>query len=899
MLQKEILCLENKVIHSEISSSSDFEELWKLSLSDQYSISERNSCIVEFAKAFWILCVFYQGDIDSFSEIEQIKTFINYINAFISSLDREFYNDKELVFISFLHGLLHRDELLNAISSSSFMDFYNKLYDVIERVKWIFSLESEDGKKVFPIRNLIEDVANTFKLDQEHYLQLVFSLEIFNSADLGEGDRDAVREKMLSLANEYHILLIELLCNGGRVLFDGNASANSALNGTIIVETEEKILIRNTRKSYFIIEESLLENYIGENGYEGKDEQNPMAYYYMYNKCANEKLVDLKFLLSKCPNRSRLEAINYILTSGYSNVFLGECFWICQDTQEFRRVINPFGYKDEEVVTEKGRLAEGTSKFEKFINTMTNELDEFGTCSIAKRGNIDVLTLDFVLLFYKELVCEGNSYLEQAIKIAEVDRDYYQNILFKLYFEEAFSTGYIFEAIQKYRIFVKKYFPFEEVTQRTKFSQYNKLVLPFRPFILCEGELEKFCDKLVEYEYFPKTTVKMLKIEKSGRTKTKYLIDDVEIPFEHMVNMFSTQIEEGEAKEGFCLYNHEDKMVYLVNTRSNNIEGVLRGLNDALTKGILLCECENSYPKLENIIKIICNIGFSDFMNTFHRNVFECVECATENIAIYKLLWHMQFWGLEGRRYELFSDLILNRYYTEFVMNPHKYIKEFFDDLMVDNNAGKLIIAKESDGEGATLKELFDRYNNGGRGPLRKAFDGSQITANYKKTDMGHFYHEKEIDSIVFITDNVLSGKSTNDMLDFYLCNAKKAGDPRTYLWNESVIVPDIIKSNPTIKIEVKTILCTNRGKAKIKSKFKDYAIEVFPILNLPDTEFNWTSDVEDIVVELYETDKNPDRRDVIQCIFRPCNMPAENILPDSVKDVSLLLGLFERKGEF
>lgn len=347
----------------------------------------------------------------------------------------------------------------------------------------------------------------------------------------------------------------------------------------------------------------------------------------------------------------------------------------------------------------------------------------------------------------------------------------------------------------------------------------------------------------------------------------------------------------------WSIYDSVDNTVYILN-KDSNVESQLRKIKEISEAGILVKNWDKTHTRFDEVHCISRNIGFSDYEKNFHRKIFECKEEATYNISLYKLLWHIQFWELEDRRYSMFCELVLEYYYTEFVKNSKLYIKQFFDDLMQDSNAGKLIIAKESDGEGSTLKQLFDTYNDGGRGALRKAFDGAQIEANYEEKDGKHYYLGKEIKDVVFITDNILSGKSTVDMLKFYISNYKEPHDARTYLWNESVIIPELLKDNPLLNIEIKSILCTDRGRKKILTQFKKNNIHISSVLHLPDNEYNWTKLVEDIVIELYEINPNPYRREDIQCVFRPCNMPSEHILPESVKDVSKLVGIFQRKAE-
>lgn len=897
MITDEINELKNKYIClSHKSSEEDFKKLWEISITDKYTIPERNNNILALAEIFWILCINFQGNPQEFKDVKQLKNFINYITGSISSVKQEFYKNKEFVFIDFLHFLLHREDTYLQCSSENFMEFYSKIYDVIEKMKWLFSLEEvEEEKKIFPIRSLLMDVANTFRLDQEHYLQLVFSLEIFKCADLEKCDKDKIKHKMLKLAKDYNIKLIELLCDDGKVLYERNASLNSALNSTIIVRTKNKVLIRNTSKNYFMVDNSLLSCYHGIDGYEGKNKQNPIAFYYEYDIKDDESLEDLKYIFCNCPNKTRCEVMKYILKEENYNVFLGKCFWVNQDSKEFSRALNPFGIKDDEVVISESRTTSGNNKFEKFINVIMNQYDEFGVLTIAKRGEIDVLSLDFLVLFYKELVKEGNDYIEKMIEMSNHDNDYYQNILFKIYFEEAFKNGKILDALNKYTLFINKYFDFENVNQKTKFIQYKKLVMPFRPYILCDGNITNFYIKLQKYEYIVNTKVKKLTIEKSGRTRKKYLIDNIEIDPQNILDFTFVQIDESDIKSGDCLFDNVNNIVYILN-KNSNVENKLKKIKEISEVGILVENWEKNHTRFDEIHCISRNIGFSDYEKNFGRRIFECKEEAADNISLYKLLWHIQFWELENQRYRMFSELVLERYYTEFVKNPSEYVKQFFDDLMKDSDEGKLIIAKESDGEGSTLKQLFDTYNDGGRGPLRKAFDGAQIEANYEKKGGKHYYLGKEITDIVFITDNILSGKSTLDMLKFYINNYKEPHDLRTYLWNQSIIIPELLKDNPSLNIEIKSILCTDRGRKRILNQFKN--INISSILNLSDNVYNWTKLVEDKVIELYEINPNPDRREDIQCVFRPCNMPSEHILPDSVKDVSKLIGIFQRKGE-
>ena len=880
----------------DISDNSDFKELWELSINDKYPIEERNKHTYELAHLFWIICISYNGDVSEFCYINELSQFIDYINQNQMYYYDEMYLSKERMFISFLHELLHKYESINE-RPSDFKDFYNKIVDCLEKLKWLFALKKEDGKILFPIRSLIENVANSFKCDQEHYLQLVFSLEIFNRVEL-EDDNNVIKEKMLKIADEYNIELIRLLCCGGNVLYGKNAGINSSSNGTIIVKTENVVLIRNTSESYIEVNDEINKIYNGKKYFEGKDENDPIAYYYVYDVLENEKLENLKIILKEYPPACRLNVINSILKYKNYNSFLGECFWVDVNNKSFCRRLNPFSTMDENVIID-GRLEKGSDAFEKFINVMKNEYYEYGVISLLERNDIDVLTLDFVISIYDELIKEGNDYLDRMSYEAINNKDYLQNILFKIYIEDSFNNGNIVEALINYAEFVNKYFPYNSVSYVTNFSDYNRLIMPYDPFVPCNGKEFELYNALKEHNCICNVEIGIIKIEKK-RTSTKihlYDLNDKEILYNKItiMDVNAEEIDKEYVKDGYCLYTDSGENVYFVD-KDRSSEVVIAKLLEFSRNSIVKTGAR--FPEFKKIHTVSMNIGFSDFDKNFNRKIIECTIEATKNISLYKLLWHIQVMelGLDNGRYELFRKLVLEYYYTEFVINYHDYIKQYFDELDEDSRKSKLIIAKESSGEVSTLYSLYIKSRNIDRGALAKAFDGAQINSDFKYSD--NTYLGKEVDEIIFITDNILSGGSTLKMLDFYINNNKNTGDKRTYLWKKSRIVPRILAVNPKVKIVVKTIFSIPKGEEKIKTFFSkaNIDIEIKHILTVPEDKYSFDKDVEKCIFELYETNVNP--KEANKCIFRPCNMPADKILPAFVKDVSKLIGIFQRKEE-
>lgn len=157
----------------------------------------------------------------------------------------------------------------------------------------------------------------------------------------------------------------------------------------------------------------------------------------------------------------------------------------------------------------------------------------------------------------------------------------------------------------------------------------------------------------------------------------------------------------------------------------------------------------------------------------------------------------MQVFQFDREKYKKFESMILKGFYCSFVLNPDKMMKQYLSEIEKMSNNKALIIAKEPDGAGATLNLLIERYSNGDRGSLRKAFDGNTINKNLKEQDGIYYYINTPVSDIVFLTDNALSGKSTTNMLNFYLKRIKMPGDRRSYIFEkDNNHIPDILEKN-------------------------------------------------------------------------------------------------------
>lgn len=243
---------------------------------------------------------------------------------------------------------------------------------------------------------------------------------------------------------------------------------------------------------------------------------------------------------------------------------------------------------------------------------------------------------------------------------------------------------------------------------------------------------------------------------------------------------------------------------------------------------------------MDRLIKIIANIGFDNVIyknfGTIYQDVF------VSNIALYKLLWLIQVFQFDKSKYEKFEEMILKGFYCSFVLEPDKMMKKYLDEIetLSENNA--LIVAKEPDGVGATLNLLIERYSNGDRGSLRMAFDGYLINKYLKERGGVYCYGNVPVREIVFLTDNALSGKSTIDMLKYYLKGKRMSDDKRSYIFGKNNLIPDVLAKNKDVKITVKTVFYSERARKRIQQEFPEYEIGVTGD-KLADNSFQWTEE--------------------------------------------------------
>lgn len=883
MLKADLDSLISLVNTKSIAEENDYTRLWELYLREE-SAEERINCIREYSDAFWCICAKWNTgcSINDFTElIKNMKNFISFISANSSSQSGGIYESKSIAFINFLEWLMNRSKLYETSQIEKFKDFYRKLNDVIGNVKWIFELEIEDIK-VFPIHRLIEDAVTDFELTEEHYLQLVFSLQLFNRIEDISEDEGNIKKRMIELSKEFHLEIIEMLCDNGQLLYGENAGINSAHNGTIVVIQGNKILIRNVNSEYFE----------GDCSFEGDGEENAIAYYITYNKQDYEKVTSFEEIIKSDNYQSKLTLFKDLLQNKIYNIFLGEVFLVDERNNSYTQVVNKYGKNDDYIIS-NGRVFRGEKTlFETFWKRIESDQNGIRVCPIAKSGSLNVLTLDFMSIFCKTLCNNETNYFDELLDFK--DDSYYQNQLFEKYINISLKKGHILDAIRKYGIFVNDYLNVEMVSDDTTFSEMPHIILPYSIYVPFDGDKDKLFSELLAEKYIDEDViVETLIVNKKIGNRVEFKVGNSVIEAEKIYNLSGINIDTTAISNSICFYAQGKNCVYLLGEYSDVIDTINNLLK--VSKNYMIDE--NWLPKLktkfDNLIKILTNIGFEQ--KTYAMLGARGNDPFTSSIALYKFLWLMQVFQFDLDKYTEFEQIILEGFYCKFALEPEKMMREYLNKIEDEKNANALIIAKETDGSGATLNLLVRRYSNGERGALMMAFDGGSINSNIELKGNNYYYMGQPLKKIVFLTDNALSGKSTVDMLNFYLKNKITPGDKRHYIFEQkNNKVPDILKKNPKIEIEVRTVFYSERAEEKIMHDFSKLNIKVSGD-KIAKNKYNWTSKINDTIHNLFDVGKKPINSKV-QCVLRPCNMPYDLILPDFLKDSPKLVSVFRHK---
>lgn len=898
MLKESLEKLSLKLEDKELNKIEILIELMSITQSDLFEHSEKEEFVEEICRIFWILsCKIELGAIrnERFS-VKQFKNFIEYVENLSSTNEKkEIYTPPGIVLVRFLCDLSNKDRTLYDNLKDKFKIFYESIGKFTEQFSWIFRIKDESSKFVYPIHDLLDGVIEEAKSPtKDNLIQLFFALQIYNQINFDEVC--SIHQKVIEIARRYNIRILELLCKEGSIIGGPLASRNNLLNQVIMVQNGETLVIRSSKSGYFGDEPVKAEI---------NDQNEEIAWYIELKIQENWKFCSLKDILLGGNLNAKIDVLSDICKKSCYNVFYDDAFVINQNDGSYIQITNRF--RDCQIVEFENKSCACLSKnFWKLIGNSQN-----GIRSVILKENkneSNVLTMDFLAAFYAELInesdCDNAIYLD-AIQTLPKEK-FYQNSLFELFIKEYEKQNKIEEAVIRYYDFIKKYVVPDGCSKEASMDLVPRLIMPYQLFIPCEGDIKIVLDRKKETDI----TGKIVPVElKKGKNKSRFydILNQVYIDNFKLDNE-DENIDDYEGGEYWAINNNNEYIVFSPKWRK--LEKYLKKLSEISADYILEEKTLLNEPDFCKLVTVVQNTGFTDKLLKLYGMTSEC-ECKA--LAVFKLLWHMQSFVDSGelkKWFDVFKDLILNKYYSEYVLNSAKWDVEFVNQIKNLENVETLFIGKESYGDGGTLSNIISKNISGDRSIIKWSIDETKLNANLKKDDNCGYYlsiegcEHKTISKIVFLTDNIISGSSTEKMLNYYF---SKLGESKKSFLKLDTKIDELIKTNKRIlgkdvEIEIRCIFAFDDkdipyGKSKLEARKAHYALNVRALHVIPFSKYKVNGDVGKMIKDLYGKEFDPQYSNHAY-VLRAHNMPYDNMLPDCMLKIETMGGLLQRKNE-
>ncbi|WP_290762522.1 hypothetical protein [Fibrobacter sp. UBA4297] len=914
MLKKTIFQMKLASEQNNFNAIKCLKNVLSLLESTSYTEKDKSNCVEPFCDLFWSVAqkIENRSELSLEAETKRILNFIHKLAVYTQkSTPENIYPSKGYALIRFLDVLASEKEALFSKVKDEFKAFCSTVGVLASEFSWLFEIKI-NSEYVFPIQKLMDcvivDAENPTK---DNLLQLIYSLQICNKINL-EDDED-IRRKILEISQKYHIKILEMLCNRGELIGGDCICGNSEKNHILIAKLNNELLIRSTVSLQFSGTNSFVEK---------NDKDNIIAWYVVEEIPPHYKFTSLKDVLLGNNTNAKIKMLHDICEKKCFNVFFKDAIIVDDRDQSFIKFTNSFSSM-EHIVFPNNIFYSG--KHESFWDRILENKDGIrSVCLKSNRNLSNVLSMDFLASFHKGLSIEEPDYIDFINDLSE--ESFFQNQFFDLFIRKNLLHG-ASECLTKYLNFLLHYIfskDFGSWSDETPISNLRYLVMPYKTLIPFENKINLLVKFLLEGSYFSWTdgeAVLASVIRKNA--KNVVYVNGVTYDLKKIQSEDSFKIPEEGTK--FWVIKKSNNEIYASDEliKIERTLKVIQSINDRckITEEMLLKD-----HRFKDLVTIINNVGFPKKL----RNEYGCpYNDESKILAIFKLLWHIQIYADEANSckwYNLMKSLFLEKYYCYYALNAKEMDKKYVEKISALDNGETLFIAKESFGEGATLSQIIKANYCGDRGPLLWAFDSDKLNSRICKINGKGFCLSRPspklgdgkksttwntITRIVFLTDNILSGSSTNMMLEFYYDNScytkNNEEDIRSYL-KLNFKIKDIYETNYAIlgkNVEI-WVICvfalTDKneiyGKTSVEKKFDKIGLKVDALQFVDRTPYRADDErLKNLLDELYGISIS-EKAKKRNCILRAHNMPADIILSKIIMNVEMIGGILQRKDE-
>lgn len=835
-------------------------------------------------------------------------------------------NTGNQLFVRFLWSLHNSTELYE---KPKFLQGYEKYLDLLESLAWLFQLEI-DGTLVYPITDLLNDkILDDFDPDnQESLLYLIASLQLFNKLNNLPPD---IRQTVLNLSKQYNLAIVEMLCNHGELLFGDLRKIHMEKNKIMAVRLNNTILIRTTDLSRK-----------APPGYTYSEEQNkheiPIARFFTYEIETGCDTCSLDQFLQEAAPEECLKVILDCLENRAYNVFMDDSVVYNRNTRTFVRWINPDVSSDKAIVYKKqsGVTGIGTGESQ-FFAILDQDKDYSFRPTILVQNGIDMLTLDYIIGFYNAVIKPMNisvvSFLPEAIrqwKAAQDQRNtvFAQNLICESFFAYVRNSKYsISNALTNYDSFTKEHY-----SSGNEISKNTRLIFPYA-FYLPFGNSEELLAAVLESRGVKVSQGKSVRAAYKKKSNT-WVIDDKPIEYEFLDSVNFEPISPGSfSTECPALVDKDKKKVYVLNSSAERtVLSAFSKLVGRLDDLVITQDNRGNYDnfhKIKDLKEIIYNIGIPSDITKFFwpESVYhKLTSNELEPLLHFKILHHINQYYITEDKLGAWQDLIFKHHLLDACQSTHHMYRDFASGInSLEAKDGYLLISKQSYADKSTLGAIL--HDPKPRHWADYAFDSGALNTLIEKntqTDTGQEIYclapqkdqRHQIKCIVFITDNIMSGSSTLQMLQYHFSGQQNAplSKKKTYITldPDKSILSIMGKNAPRIELHT-AFWFTTLGGCTIHAKEGGFypvdiptsadnrvRIYVKACQTYSPSDYLYSEKAftyaKDIYGELHISARK-ENGESRHLVFRFNNMPAFSVFPDAVLDIKMKSGLFHRRG--
>ena len=688
--------------------------------------------------------------------------------------------------------------------------FVKDLLDVFEDIRFVFDVKY-NNELLFPISQVIAVVVKNQKFNNGIQKEDIYTLQLAVKLFRTPNDVKILDE----LKTKYNLQFINYL-NSCCQIIDTEDLLNYQKNRTIIFYNgdERKVLIRSTKKDYFSKHK--------ENGHclhvEYDYDKNPIGYFVEFELDCNDYLYDYSEVLET--ENGRVDFLRLIYDNGVRNVFLQDS--IIKSLNGTLMPVNPYCINDSYLV--QGNRNKKGKDYQ--LNQIRELLNKYRLCSVKKQ-KMNRVTFGLCLF----LLDTNNIGVDKMGLSSLKDDEWYQNqVICNWIFESSTSNEHILILLNEW---------YRQLDYCGKMSELEKAELHAIDFLPLQQDIKPICKKIYpdmlnderlfsgniyENEDEPddfdveinSNTVagveekEKYKDKKQGNWSITISVKDLRIEDENTI------WDQRVGSDVYFFYSLSRKQGCVLN------RGLLKALAgvELIQKNCLDYEVGGQVTDI-NLKRIN---SFTNLYKTSYEEVAHSTKAFPstdfEGQTYLRLLHNMIWSGINGKEQ-------LKDYFD--IFNAHQ-IADFSeierDKFFQRTFSNTLYVPKDNYSECSVLSDIYDKRLKTSIQRDKRHLYESELT---QKDGGGYAIFGEEIQQVVFLTDNCISGTSTISALAAYLGiksddhfnlddNRVKKADMKRQMYfcnGQEVLLNDIIKRN-NARIHVHSYYGTDEARIRI-----------------------------------------------------------------------------------